>query len=107
MQPVWRGERAQKGRFKEFWQCDIDSIWRSESDIGVWYDIETILVLQKTLNIIFDYFGLQTDFVTKLNHIGLTKLRLAKIGIADISGLCALLDDYYKIDRQNFMIKLS
>ena len=26
MQKVWRGERAQKGRFREFYQCDIDVI---------------------------------------------------------------------------------
>jgi histidyl-tRNA synthetase len=26
IQKVWRGERAQKGRYKEFYQCDIDTI---------------------------------------------------------------------------------
>jgi histidyl-tRNA synthetase len=24
MQPVWRGERPGRGRFREFWQCDVD-----------------------------------------------------------------------------------
>src|SRR5580692_172307 len=24
--PVWRGERPQKGRYREFWQCDFDTI---------------------------------------------------------------------------------
>jgi len=24
IQPVWRAERPQKGRFREFWQCDVD-----------------------------------------------------------------------------------
>lgn len=24
MQPVWRAERPQRGRFREFWQCDVD-----------------------------------------------------------------------------------
>ncbi len=24
MQPVWRAERQQKGRYREFWQCDVD-----------------------------------------------------------------------------------
>lgn len=33
MQPVWRGERQQRGRFKEFWQCDVDSIWRSGVEV--------------------------------------------------------------------------
>lgn len=26
IQPVWRADRPQKGRYREFWQCDIDSI---------------------------------------------------------------------------------
>lgn len=28
MQPVWRGERAQSGRFRQFYQCDIDIVGR-------------------------------------------------------------------------------
>ena len=30
IQPVWRGERSQRGRFKEFWQSDIDVIRKDE-----------------------------------------------------------------------------
>ncbi len=26
MQPVWRADRPQKGRYREFWQCDIDIV---------------------------------------------------------------------------------
>ncbi|MCC6781331.1 MAG: histidine--tRNA ligase [Planctomycetes bacterium] len=26
MQPVWRADRPQKGRFREFWQCDVDYV---------------------------------------------------------------------------------
>src|SRR5262249_38664281 len=26
MGPVWRGENTQQGRFREFWQCDFDTI---------------------------------------------------------------------------------
>src|SRR5205814_5878990 len=26
IQPVWRADRPQKGRFREFFQCDIDSV---------------------------------------------------------------------------------
>ncbi|MBO6160736.1 MAG: ATP phosphoribosyltransferase regulatory subunit, partial [Bacteroidales bacterium] len=24
IQPVWRADRPQKGRYREFWQCDVD-----------------------------------------------------------------------------------
>jgi histidyl-tRNA synthetase len=33
IQKVWRGERAQKGRFREFYQCDIDTIGNGKLDI--------------------------------------------------------------------------
>jgi len=35
---VYRGERAQKGRFREFYQCDIDVV--SRNDLSIYYDAE-------------------------------------------------------------------
>ncbi|MCL2350724.1 MAG: ATP phosphoribosyltransferase regulatory subunit, partial [Defluviitaleaceae bacterium] len=35
---VYRGERAQKGRFREFYQCDIDVIGKDE--LSIYYDAE-------------------------------------------------------------------
>ncbi len=29
MQPVWRADRPQKGRYREFWQCDADVVGSS------------------------------------------------------------------------------
>lgn len=50
MQPVRRGERAQKGRFREFVQCDIDVIWKKEQgDEHLFYDAEIIFTLSQTL----------------------------------------------------------
>ena len=45
MGPVWRGERPQKGRFREFWQCDFDTIG-TESNAA---DAETALVIHDLL----------------------------------------------------------
>jgi len=33
IQKVWRGERAQAGRYREFYQCDIDVVGRTNLDI--------------------------------------------------------------------------
>ncbi len=33
IQKVWRGERAQRGRFREFYQCDIDIVGRESLDL--------------------------------------------------------------------------
>ena len=40
---VYRGERPQKGRFREFYQCDIDIIDRDELNIA--YDAEVLAVI--------------------------------------------------------------
>jgi|APSaa5957512622_1039677.scaffolds.fasta_scaffold06481_2 histidyl-tRNA synthetase len=39
--PVWRGENTQHGRYREFYQCDFDTIG-TDSDLA---DIETALVI--------------------------------------------------------------
>jgi histidyl-tRNA synthetase len=41
MGPVWRGERAQRGRYREFWQCDFDTIGTTSNAA----DIEVALVI--------------------------------------------------------------
>ncbi len=40
---VYRGERPQKGRFREFYQCDIDIIDRDE--LSIVYDAEVLAVI--------------------------------------------------------------
>ena len=51
IQKVWRGERAQKGRFREFLQCDVDVIGRSRLPIE--FDAEVIAVLVEALLSLF------------------------------------------------------
>jgi histidyl-tRNA synthetase len=41
MGPVWRGERPARGRYREFWQCDFDTIGTTSNAA----DIETTLVI--------------------------------------------------------------
>ncbi len=43
MQKVWRGERAQRGRFREFYQCDIDIIGSGSLDLL--HDAEVVSVI--------------------------------------------------------------
>ncbi|GAA2040183.1 histidine--tRNA ligase [Catenulispora yoronensis] len=43
IQKVWRGERAQRGRFREFTQCDIDIVGRSALDLV--HDAEILAVI--------------------------------------------------------------
>ena len=58
----FRGERAQKGRFREFYQCDIDIIGRDNLSIA--YDADVISTLLDT----FDSFKLDTPVLARINN---------------------------------------
>ena len=58
----YRGERAQKGRFREFYQCDIDIIGRNKLEIA--YDADVISTLLKT----FAAFELNTPVLARINN---------------------------------------
>lgn len=56
--PVWRGETPQAGRFREFVQCDFDTIGTT----GVVSDIETALVIHELLQSIgIDQFQIRIN----------------------------------------------
>lgn len=58
----FRGERAQKGRFREFYQCDIDIIGRNELPIA--YDADIISTLLDT----FKDFNLNTPILARISN---------------------------------------
>ena len=47
-QKVWRGERKQEGRYREFYQCDIDII--GNGSLPLFYDAEMPLVLYEVMS---------------------------------------------------------
>lgn len=71
IQPVWRADRPQKGRYREFYQCDADVIG-TDSLI-----CETEIILM--INEIFSTLGLK-DYSIKINHRGILS------GLAAMSG---------------------
>jgi histidyl-tRNA synthetase len=59
IQPVWRADRPAKGRFREFYQCDVDSIGSS-----------SMVVEAELINAVSDILtklGFK-DFVVRINH---------------------------------------
>ncbi len=73
IQPVWRWERQQRWRFKEFYQSDIDTIWNmkwaSENlEQYLYYDAETIFVLYKTLIELKNYIWVDDDIIMNINN---------------------------------------
>jgi histidyl-tRNA synthetase len=74
MGPVWRGERPGHGRYREFWQCDFDTI----GTVSNAADIETVMVINDLFEAIgFDRFEIRVNNRMVLN--GLLEL----LGLAD------------------------
>lgn len=48
IQKVWRGERPQKGRFREFYQADIDCVM--ENELPVYYEAQMPRIIQEIMN---------------------------------------------------------
>ncbi len=76
MQRVYRGERAQRGRFREFYQCDIDVI--GKDTLSPRFEAEVPAVI----NAVFEALGIG-EFVIQLNHRKLLRGFFAGQGIGD------------------------
>ena len=46
IQPVWRADRPQKGRFREFYQCDADVVGSQ----SLWQEVELILLYDRAFH---------------------------------------------------------
>ena len=103
IQPVWRGERAQKGRFREFFQCDIDVIWKGEKDY-LYYDAEIIATLGQTLTNIIQSTNLNDNITFHINNKKIVKSFLAEISESpeQAQAISNLIDKFDKIGAEKF-----
>jgi len=87
--PVWRGENTQRGRYREFVQCDFDTIG-TDSNAS---DIETLLVIHDLM------IALGFDrFVIRINNRLILNGLLDKLGLSERStGILRSLDKLAKI----------
>ncbi|HVS39291.1 MAG TPA: histidine--tRNA ligase [Gemmataceae bacterium] len=99
MGPVWRGETPQAGRFREFWQCDFDTIG-TESNAC---DIETALVIHDLMRALgFERFEVRVSNRLILNGL-LEELGLAEQGPA----LLRALDKLSKAGRDAVVAEMT
>ena len=75
----YRGERAQKGRFREFYQLDIDVIGRGELSLA--YDADVIATLLSALNT----FELDTPILARINNRKILTGLLESLNLSDKS----------------------
>lgn len=110
IQPVRRGERTQSGRFKEFWQADIDVIRNDQAawEIGknLFYDSESLFVITKTLEEIKEKFLPQKSISLRMNNRYLLSWFLEQFAV-DPHSIYSLLDKYYKIGAETFSKELA
>lgn len=91
IQPVWRADRPQRGRYREFYQCDADVVGTD----SLICEAEIVLML----NEIFQKLGIK-NFTIKINN------RKVLSGIAEVIGaegqestLCVAIDKLDKIGK--------
>ncbi len=97
--PVWRGERPARGRFREFLQCDFDTIGTE----SIAADIETVLVIHDLLHAI----GLK-KFSIHVNHRQLLNGVLEQYGLLDRTvPLLRALDKLPKIGEEAVVCEMK
>jgi histidyl-tRNA synthetase len=74
IQPVWRADRPARGRFREFYQCDVDAIGSRSMVVEVELCSAVSDVLQE--------LGF-SDFTLRLNHRGLLRGMLENFGVPE------------------------
>jgi len=93
MQRVYRGERAQRGRFREFYQCDVDVI--GKDSLSVRYDAEVPAVIYsvfRELNI--------GAFTIQLNNRKLMRGFFESLGVVDAEQQTLVLREVDKLDKR-------
>ena len=93
IQRVYRGERAQRGRFREFYQCDIDVIGKDA--LSVRHDAE----MPAVIHAVFSELGVG-PFTIQLNNRKLLRGFFAGVGIADGERQALVLREIDKLDKR-------
>ncbi|GAB5526879.1 MAG: histidine--tRNA ligase [Roseivirga sp.] len=95
IQPVWRGERAQAGRYRQFYQCDIDVI--GNESLSLFYDAEMPYV-------IWDIFKKMNigDFKIHINNRKILRSLFTKLELKEyhVGRVLKIIDDYCGINSE-------
>ena len=98
IQPVWRADRPQKGRYREFYQCDADVVG-SDSLLN---EVELI----QMIDTVFQKFGVRVSI--KMNNRNILSGLAEMIGQADkIVDITVAIDKLDKIGLENVNAELA
>ena len=90
IQKVWRGERPQEGRAREFTQADIDVV--GDGELPFRYDVELALVIAEALGALPI-----PDFRIRVNNRKLAEGFYRGIGLEDTAGVLRSIDKLEKV----------
>jgi len=98
IQPVWRADRPQKGRYREFWQCDAD-VLGSDSLLN---EVELIQIFST----VFEVLGIDVTI-----HLNTRKLLVAMVELSGqtekLTTFTVILDKLDKIGIEKVIEQLS
>ncbi|MBU0534867.1 MAG: histidine--tRNA ligase [Patescibacteria group bacterium] len=98
---VYRGEKPQKGRFREFYQCDVDIIGKGNLDFV--NDAEILAVTYFT----FNRLGIG-KFCIKLNNRKILSGFIEDLGIKEqVADVMRLIDKLEKVGKEVFIKELK
>jgi histidyl-tRNA synthetase len=93
---VYRGEKPQSGRFREFYQCDTDIIGRDELDIS--FDAEIVSLIYALLtNLGFD------DFTIRINNRKVMNGLFRSLEIQNTGDVLRIIDKLEKENREEII----
>ena len=99
---VYRGERPQKGRYREFYQCDIDVVGSEKLDLM--YDAEVPTIIYNILK----KWGFN-NFTINLNNRKVLKGFFSNLNISDEDSaeILRIVDKLPKIGKENVVLTLK
>lgn len=100
VQRVWRGERPQEGRFREFYQCDIDVI--NNNTVPLHFDAEMPAIIYE----IFQRLKI-SDFQMHINNRKILEGYLRGLGIEDVTSVIRIVDKLDKMGRDEVLSLLQ
>jgi len=99
IQPVWRADRPQRGRYREFYQCDADVVGTR----SLLCEAEIVLMMDEVLS----NLGI-TDFTIKINNRKVLAGIAEEIGYNDrLSDIATAIDKLDKVGLDNVIDELS
>ncbi|GAA4832167.1 histidine--tRNA ligase [Garicola koreensis] len=100
IQKVWRGERPQAGRFREFTQADIDIV--GDGELPVRSDVEIAVVMARALQAL--NIG---DFTLRVNSRKLSEGFYRAIGIEDTAAVLRAVDKLEKVGEDRVAAEIA